>query len=99
MSNRARLIPGLSLFRRTSAPWCYNIVAYHNPRSITWSWVLSFSFFRAEERRVWPLFWRHQIGQERWGFRIPWLGMVKWLTQEPMPYRPWHVSYYDGDRP
>jgi len=68
---------GLSFLTRTSAPWCWNIIGYHSPRSMTWSWVLSFNFFRADEARVWPLFGKGSL-------RVPWVGYFIWHTQKPM---------------
>lgn len=35
---------GFAFFHRTSKRGCYNLAGYHDPRSLTWSWVLSVSF-------------------------------------------------------
>lgn len=83
---------GLKVFERTNAPWCWNIAAYHSPRSLTWSWLLSFSLFRKDENRVWPLYQRHSIGQTVWTLRLPFVGLLRWAAQEQMlrdrVYRP-----------
>lgn len=75
---------GLSFFRRTNDRHTVNLASYHDPRSITWSWVLSFSTFKPGEGRIWPLFWFDFLGR---GFaaRIPGVGFLCWQTQEKMP--------------
>ena len=35
---------GFALFRRTIDRRTWNIASWHSPHSLTWSWVLSFSF-------------------------------------------------------
>lgn len=75
---------GLTIFEKTSSKTRWNIAAYHDPRSYTWSWVLAFDRFQEGENRVFPLFWRLAHGQEKWGFRIPLVGMISWMSQEKM---------------
>jgi hypothetical protein len=78
----------LSLFTRTNTPGCINIAAWHSRRSLTWSWVLNFRRFRADEWRVFPLWGGHgRWGHDQWFVRIPWLGIFHWHRQERMPHR------------
>lgn len=76
---------GLALFRRTNERRSWNLASYHDPASITWSWVLSFSLLKPGEHRVWPIFspWPG-VGQTRWSLRVPFVGILRWLTQEKM---------------
>lgn len=77
---------GLALFRRTNQRGLWNLASYHDPKSITWSWILAFALFRGDERRVWPLWFSHPLSaQMKWGFRIPFMGMITWSVQEKMP--------------
>lgn len=79
---------GLKLPSRTSCRSTWNLASYHSPHSLTWSWVVSFSFFRGDERRVRPLWFAYRTNDGlQWGFRIPWLGIVQWHRQRPMYYR------------
>ena len=75
---------GLTIFEKTSSKTRWNIAAYHDPLSLTWSWVLAFDRFQADEARIFPLCWRLPHGQEKWGFRIPFVGMITWMAQEKM---------------
>jgi hypothetical protein len=72
---------GVQFFSKTNVPTSWNLASYHDPRSITWSWLLSFSLFRADEGRVWPLFWRYGDG---WTARLPFVGFLRWRTQHKM---------------
>lgn len=87
---------GLNFFRKTSQRGSWNIAAYHNPHSLTWSWVLSLSLFRADEGRVRPLWWSYPTNQGRqWGFRIPYVGIVSWHRQQPMWFRDMYMRLRD----
>lgn len=46
---------GLKFFSRTSARQTFNLASFHSPHSLTWRWIVSFSFFRGDEARVRPL--------------------------------------------
>lgn len=75
---------GLKFFTRTSSSRLFNIAAYHSPHSLTWSWVLSFSF----ERQVRPLWYGYRTnGGYHCGLRIPLVGVFMWQKQRPMWYR------------
>lgn len=37
-------IGGFSLFSRTSSKHSFNIASWHNPKSLTWRWIISVSF-------------------------------------------------------
>lgn len=82
------MLKGLAFFTKVSGPRCWNIISFHSPHSLTWSWILSFSLFRGDERRAWPLFgtWRTNNGRQ-WTFRVPWIGLFHWHRQQPMWYR------------
>ena len=73
---------GLRFFRRTNVPTDWNIAAYHDPDSITWSWCLSFRLFRADEGRVWPLAFNNY--KRGWTVRVPFVGFLDWTTQSKM---------------
>jgi len=72
----------LKFFQRTNDPTHWNIASYHDPRSITWSWILAFSRFRPGERKVFPLL-GHWRGRD-WYFRIPFIGMISLATQKKL---------------
>lgn len=79
------MIPGLTFLHRTSSRSTWTLAAYHPPTSMTWLWALSFKFFKADEGRWRPLFWLcHPSGQQRWGLRVPGVGILSWFTQKPM---------------
>jgi hypothetical protein len=89
---------GLSLFTRTSDPCCFSIASYHSPHSLTWSWSLSFHFFRSGESR-----WRcraiagshrHNCGMRAW-FCVPVIGVIRWERQHPMYYRDLYLRLRD----
>jgi hypothetical protein len=84
----------LKFFTRTNSPGSWNLAAYHSPHSLTWRWVLSFSLFRADEGRVWPLCWwfRRHDGLLEWTVRIPFVGFLRWNAQRPMWYRDMYMS-------
>lgn len=73
---------GLKFCRRTNKRGCYNIAAYHDPRSLTWSWVLSASFDSWSRRS--SLGWLvGKIGKQMW-FRIPFVGELRFQWQSKM---------------
>lgn len=76
---------GLSVFTRCSGVGAFNIIAFHSPHSMTWSWLLSFNLPRPGEGR-WFYFSRKTLGQEKWILQIARL-RLGWSTQEPMWYR------------
>lgn len=85
---------GLSVMTRTNVPGDWNLIGWHSPHSLTWSWFLGFTRFRSDEARVRPLWWSYRVNGLtcadqvlQWGVRIPWLGMVSWHRQRPMWYR------------
>lgn len=79
---------GLKFFSRTNVKGSWNVASFHSPHSLIWSWILAFSRFRGDEARVWPLFYGYRDNHGlQWGFRIPWIGLVLWHRQRPMPYR------------
>ena len=79
---------GLALFQKTNSPWHWNIASFHSPHSLTWSWILSFSVFKSDEGRWWPLFWSYRTNQgPHWGLRFPPFGLLTWQQQQPMWYR------------
>ncbi len=79
------MFKGFAFFVKTSNRRHWNIVSFHSPHSLTWSWILSFRFFAADEARVRPFGWRYRDNNGlQWGFRIPWIGFVQWHRQQPM---------------
>lgn len=79
---------GLALFSRTNSPGHWNIASWHSPHSMTWRWTLTFSLFHGDDARVRPLWWSLSLNSgPRWGFRIPFVGMVSCQSQQPMWYR------------
>lgn len=79
---------GLSFFQRTNVQKSWNVISFHSRHSLTWSWILSFSVFRGDEARVRPLWYSYRDNQGlQWGFRIPYVGLVRWSRQQPMFYR------------
>lgn len=79
---------GLRFFQRTSGRGSWNIASYHSPHSLTWRWLVGFSLFRGGEARARPLWWSYRDNNGlQWGFRVPWLGIVRWSQQRPMWFR------------
>lgn len=72
---------GFSLFNRTSAGRTFNIASWHNPKSLTWRWVLSVSF-TGWHRFVRLGFYRVSNGRLI-GLNAPFVS-VNFQTQEPM---------------
>ncbi len=77
---------GLSLFRRTNDRHIFNLASYHDPASLTWSWIFSFSTFKPGEARLWPVFSLDFLGRG-WTVRIPLIGFIRWHTQAKMMRR------------
>lgn len=78
---------GLKFFIRTNDRRILNLASYHDPDSITWSWILSFIRRRADERWHWFFLHAHRGNQGlRWDLCL--LGCrLHWQTQNKMPYR------------
>lgn len=87
----ALAVPGLTVLHRTSDPRTFNILAYHSPHSLVWSWFLSVSFDR--------IAWNEHASRLRFGlhpfrtnqglqiaFALPWV-CFQWRRQQPMFYR------------
>ena len=56
---------GLAFFKRVSDGVSINLVSYHNPRSITWSWLVCWRPYVSDERRRW-LGWHSWPGRYGW---------------------------------
>lgn len=78
------MMRGLRLFSRTNKPSCINLASYHDPRSLTWSWLLSWTFATADERRALLRFNRFEYGQHKWSLSLLWLGRFSWASQGKM---------------
>lgn len=78
---------GLKLFSRTNDRRLWNLASYHDPDSITWSWILSFRWRDKAERWHWFFFHSHRGNQGlRWDLCV--LGRrMMWQTQNKMPRR------------
>jgi len=80
---------GLRLFASTNSARCFSLASYHDPESLTWSWLLSWTFPAPDERR--HLFRFVDMGpgkqQHRWSLHLLWLGHLSWATQDKMPLR------------
>mgnify|MGYP001604277069 CR=1 FL=1 len=78
----------LALFKPVSGGGV-NIASWHSPHSLTWSWILSYRPYQADEnRRTLMRFWRWKDnGGPQWMLCLPWLGTVQWQRQRPMWYR------------
>ncbi len=86
----ALAVPGLTVLHRTSCPRTFNLLAYHSPHSLTWSWILSAQFdrmSRAGDGRFRFALHPYRTNQ---GLQIvlvlPWL-CLQWHRQQPMFYR------------
>lgn len=74
---------GLKFFSRTNDGHWWNLASYHDPNSITWSWILSFGTRKPDERWIWFFF---HSSRRRWDMCF--LGLrLCWQTQSKMPYR------------
>lgn len=80
---------GLKFFSRTNDRRWWNIASYHDPLSITWSWILSFGTRKPDEPRIWYFFHAHRGYQGlRWdlclmNFRLTWQTQQKMLRRSP----------------
>lgn len=89
---------GLTLLTKTSQRGRWNIAAYHNPHSLTWSWIVSFARFTADEARVRPLWFSYRTNDGlQWGFRVPFLGIIQWSRQQPMYFRDMYYRQRDEE--
>lgn len=51
----ASVVPGLAVFKRTSAKRSWNLASYHSPHSLTWRWLINLSLGSVFSRP--RLFW------------------------------------------
>lgn len=78
---------GLRFLSRTNDRRLWNIASYHDPDSITWSWILSFRRRDTDERWHWYFFHAHR-GYQGWRWDLCLMGRrLIWQTQSKMPYR------------
>lgn len=69
------------------------LASYHSPHSLTWSWYINFTVLREGEPRAWPIFWTRKLVKinglkaVNCGFRIPFIGTVRYSWQSPMWFR------------
>lgn len=84
------IFPGLAVMRRTSDRRAFNLMSFHSPHSLTWSWILSANFDAATRRGDGGLrFGLHPYrtnGGLQIVFTLPWL-CLQWHRQQPMFYR------------
>ncbi|BEV43937.1 hypothetical protein [Afipia carboxidovorans] len=84
----APVFPGLAVLRRTSDRGTFNLLAYHSPDSLTWSWILSLQIDR--------IAWNEHANRLRFGFHpyrtnqglqiaflVPWI-CLQWHRQQSM---------------
>ncbi|MGB6080238.1 MAG: hypothetical protein WBF99_12340 [Xanthobacteraceae bacterium] len=87
----APIFPGLAVLRRAGDQRTLNLLSYHSPHSLTWSWVLSLQIDR--------IAWNEHANRLRFGlhpyrtnqglqiaFLMPWL-CLQWHRQQPTFYR------------
>lgn len=87
---------GLQFFTKRSVQGSWNIVSWHSPHSLTWRWLFGFNLFRGDEARVRPLWWSYGTNNGlQWGFRIPFIGTVRFSQQRPMWYRDLYTKLRD----
>ena len=77
-------IRGIGFLTKTSGKGSWNLLSFHSPHSLTWSWLISFQLPRHGEGR-WLGFHRMQ-GQQKWLLQVAKFGLG-WSSQEPMWYR------------
>lgn len=86
----APIFPGLAVLRRAGDQRTLNLLAYHSPHSLTWSWILSASFDRKTRRGDGQLRFGLHPYRTNGGLQIvltlPWL-CFQWHRQQPMFYR------------
>ena len=84
------IFPGLAVLRRTNDRRAFNLLAYHSPHSLTWSWILSARFDRTTRMGDGRLRFALHPYQTNQGLQIvlvlPWL-CLQWHRQQPMFYR------------
>lgn len=75
---------GLEFFRRTNDPRSFNLASYHDPRSITWSWLICWTWYSADEKRRWFGWarWRKPYGF--WQVNLLKLGTLRYSYQPKM---------------
>jgi hypothetical protein len=90
-------IGGFSFLNRTNSPRTFGIAAWHSPHSMTWRWLLHWSFFKADERRAhWRLLHWHRNNSGVMAILfIPWAGRFDFQTQQPLWYRDVYVRERD----
>ncbi len=71
---------GFSLFQRTSSLRTINLASWHNPRSLTWSWILSLA---REDVSRWGFFPYRTNDGLQWVLRAG-VFSLHWLRQKPM---------------
>lgn len=77
---------GLKFFSRTNDPYLWNLASYHDPKSITWSWILSFMRRKPDERWHWFFFHHYRGHQSRCDLCLLSCRLM-WQTQSKMPRR------------
>jgi hypothetical protein len=77
-------VPGLQGPGRTNTPGHYVLFSYHDPKSLTWSWLLSWWFTTASWLPWWKVLFG--LGPRRFSIRIPFVGMLSWQMQRKMPF-------------
>lgn len=75
-------IGGFSLFSRTSARRTFSIASWHNPKSLTWRWLLHVSFTGGHREVRLGLYRVGNRGQIM-GLNLPFVSFY-FHTQEPM---------------
>ena len=90
------MIKGLKFLSRTNSMRLWNLASYHSPHSLTWRWVISFSLFRGDEGRVWPIWMgdRNNNGYQLC-IRVPFIGILRFSQQRPMWYRDLYIRLRD----
>lgn len=78
---------GLSFFKKTS-DGSYNLVSYHSPHSMTWSWIFGVNRDGWSERRLWPILMSYRTNDGlQLILRIPHIAIFRWHRQRPIWYR------------
>ncbi len=86
---------GLKFFPKQSWPsgGRRTLISYHSPHSATWSWYIDFAVLVHGEHKVFPIYWwqkaekRNKTMVSRGGFRIPFIGTIRYSRQQPTWYR------------
>ena len=75
---------GLKFFTRDNVGGLV-IASYHNPKSITWRWLMAWCFYRGDFPRKWGLSIEPKPRmQGRWRLGFGPLGYLYFAAQEPM---------------